>query len=93
MYMDEAMTIQIHVYACSVEPGEFSTLCECISQSIRARSETWAEKQYDRRYDDLFVNSTVLHQEIAGGPSPKVPENHLPVIFKVSVAIRATYTV
>lgn len=93
MYMDEAMTIQTDVYACSVELGEFSMLCECISQSRRARSGTWAEKQYDHWYDDPFVNSTVLHQEIAGGPSPRVPENHLPVIFEGSVAIRATYTV
>lgn len=70
MYMDEAMAIEIHVYACSTEPGEFFTLCECISHSIRARSGTWAEKQYDRWNDDPFVNSTVQHQEIAGGPSP-----------------------
>lgn len=87
------MTVQIHVYACSVEPGELSTLCECISQSMRARSGTWAEKQYDRWDDDLFVNSTVQHQEIVGGPSPKVPENHSPVIFRDSLAIRTAYIV
>lgn len=70
---------------------EFSTVCECISQSIRSRIGTWSEKQYGQRYDGTFVNSTVQHQEIAQGPSPRVPENHLPVIFEGSVVIRTIY--
>lgn len=82
MYMDKAVTIPICMYACIVEL-ENSPGCEWLSQSIRSCSRTWAETQYDWQYDEAFVNSTVQHQEIAGGPSPRYPENHFPVIFAI----------
>lgn len=66
-------------------------VCEYISQSIRSRSGTWSEKQYDQGCDGIFVNSTMQHQEIAQRPNPRVPENHLPVMFEGCVVIRTIY--
>lgn len=81
----------MHTHAAWSQRILYGLWVHCTSQSIRSCSGTWAEKQYDQGYDDTFVNSTVQHQEIAGGPSPRVPENHLSVIFEGSAVIRTTY--